>query len=184
MSARKPSLASRSLQYHAPEPPAFLQKLQAQVAASERYASASTRDELDVLVASSSSSKRKVDDDGEGEGGEGVDSDDEMHGAQVVVLSAGKHVSHDEALRIKTHDRERGEKKAQNIADPATRRTKKKRLPIASPDDKAPQTADPKSSALDDVKLLIRQQRTPSKPAKKPRKTKPGSGLSFTFDDD
>ncbi|CBQ68759.1 conserved hypothetical protein [Sporisorium reilianum SRZ2] len=183
MSARKPSLASRSLQYHAPEPPAFLQKLQAQVAASERYASASTRDELDVLVASSSAGKRKVDDDSEGEV-EGLDSDDEMHGAQVVVLSAGKHVSRDEALRIKTHDRERGEKKAQNIADPATRRTKKKRLPIASPDDKAPQTAHPNASALDDVKLLIRQQRTPSKPAKKLCKTKPGSGLSFTFDDD
>lgn len=190
MSGRKGSLASRSLEYRAPEVPNFLKALKAQVASSERYFSSASSsrhtDELDSLVTSTSASgKRKARDDEEGDG---LDSEDEMNGAQVVVLKDGKHLSHDEALRIKRtqiHSEPSSaatEKPAagrnQNIAGSGSAvSAKKRRDPIGdavepkadvsisslldrSTEAKAnSQSKDAGKGALDDVKQLIRQDR-------------------------
>lgn len=190
--SRKTPLASRSLEYRAPETPTFLKALQAQVASSQRYTPAAPRGELDSLVASSSSSstgKRKPDAEEDG-----WDSDDAMHGATVVVLREGKHVSRDEAVRIKQQQDRVGEvkkQKAQNIAGAASAPSKKRRAPIDSAQaDQSNGTASSNNKAgpLDDVKQLIAQHRpTPmAKSTKSPAKKRkpPGSGLSFTLDDE
>lgn len=189
--SRKGNLASRSLEYRAPETPAFLKALQAQVSTS-RYTSNSHRDELDDLVTSSSTSgRRKADQPGEEE--EGLDSDDEINGAQVVVLKEGKHVSRDEAVRLKQQQQETRKEKLQNIAGSAGGATKKRRLPIDAEEKGSTRTdSKDKANPLDDVKQLIQKQRNPpsspstkEKPAKqKPKKAKPGKGLSFNFDDE
>lgn len=114
MSQRKGNLASRSLEYHAPPVPSFLRALQAQVSASDRYSSSGSAvskthsDQLDSLVSATSSSdsnprstKRKIGSDDQQQQCEELDSDDEMNGAQVVVLKHGKHLSHDQALQLK-----------------------------------------------------------------------------------
>ncbi|TKY89080.1 hypothetical protein EX895_001611 [Sporisorium graminicola] len=208
MSGRKGNLASRSLEYRAPDTPKFLKALQAQVSSSSRYGSASHRDELDSLVASSSSSAGKGrPQDGDGDG---IDSDDEIHGAQVVVLKEGKHISHDEAVRLKQQQQRdeppAKEQPAQNIADAtAVGVTKKRRLPVdlSNNDDthktiRTTSSSSAKPNPLDDVKRLIQQQRNPPPPPspspstkdkpnkQKPKKVKPGKpgkGLSFNFDE-
>lgn len=139
MSGRKGNLASRSLEYQAPETPNFLKALKAQVASSDRYSSSKSRpsDELDSFVTSttSSSGKRKARDEDEDED---LDSEDEMRGAQVVVLKNGKHLSHEEALRLKTASKgqpeervDEGKKKEQNIASTSSGAgARKRRGPI------------------------------------------------------
>ncbi|SOV05758.1 uncharacterized protein UDID_06237 [Ustilago sp. UG-2017a] len=127
MSGRKGNLASRSLEYQAPETPNFLKALKAQVASSDRYSTSTKQrpsDELDSFVISTCSAavKRKAREEDEDED-EGLDSEDEMRGAQVVVLKDGKHLSHDEALQLKTaskgqpeEQKEGAKEKDQNIA--------------------------------------------------------------------
>ncbi|GAC98185.1 indoleamine 2,3-dioxygenase [Pseudozyma hubeiensis SY62] len=216
--SRKGNLSSRSLQYTAPSTPNFLKALKAQVATSERYNTTTDRprDELDSLVTSTSSSsssgkRRKRDDNQEDEG---LDSEDEMNGAQVVVLKEGKHLSHDEALMLKQSatattrsSQEEAKRPTQNIASSNSADAKAKRrkpigvqdeaqtdaslIPILDETASKKRTADP----LADVKQLIRQSRPhpkhkqQDKPRAKQAQTKKlkaqsGKGLSFNFDDD
>lgn len=182
MSGRKGNLASRSLEYRAPEVPNFLKTLKAQVASSDRYARPTSTggDQLDSFVSSTSSAgKRKARDD-EQDQDHDLDSEDEMNGAQVVVLKDGKHLSHDEALNIKAalakqeqaaSASSHADSKPQNIATsggPA----KKKRDAVAVSDGQkhvsissiveasARQKGGKKeSTALEDVKQLIKKHR-------------------------
>lgn len=199
MSGRKGNLAPRSLEYRAPEVPNFLKALKAQVASSERYSSSSSRaggDELDSFVTSTSSSssgKRKARHDDEDDAT--LDSEDEMNGAQVVVLKDGKHLSHQEALAIKASQAQEEETsaaqgsssagKAQNIASTGSSGgSKKRRGPIGvheedkakeasisalieekPPSDKEAGSAKKAGSGLDDVKKMIRKEREARAPA-------------------
>ncbi|KAJ9474719.1 Indoleamine 2,3-dioxygenase [Pseudozyma hubeiensis] len=215
--SRQGRLNSRSLQYTAPSTPNFLKALKAQVATSERYNTTTDRprDELDSLVTATSSSssngkRRKLDDDQD----EGLDSEDEMNGAQVVVLKHGKHLSHNEALLLKQSatattqpGKEEAKRPTQSIASSNSADAKtKRRKPLGVQDeaqsdaslnsildetDSKKRTADP----LDDVKQLIRQSRptpkhkqqdkTRAKQAQtKKLKAQSGKGLSFNFDDE
>ncbi|SPO27958.1 uncharacterized protein UTRI_05101 [Ustilago trichophora] len=189
MSSRKGNLASRSLEYRAPEVPSFLKALKAQVASSDRYSSSSSSkrggDELDSFVTSTSSGKRKAHDDEDGED-VGLDSDDEMNGAQVVVLKDGKHLSHSEALQHKktkaaasnatsSLSENSAAGKAQNIAASASATpSKRRRDPIGAPSSEPSHLSvdsiinRPTSQkikvgsakgTLEDVKQLIRQDR-------------------------
>lgn len=180
MSGRKGNLASRSLTYTAPPTPSFLRALQAQVSSNPR---SSTRpsDELDSLVTITTSSsrdgKRKLIDNEEE-----LDSDDEINGAQVVVLKDGKHLTHEQALEARRGEkvaapptastRDNGEGKRQSIAG-STAPVKKRRAAIATDkeeedvsigtilDTPSPTSTKPRSSGsnLDDVKQLIRAER-------------------------
>ncbi|SNX86302.1 uncharacterized protein MEPE_05011 [Melanopsichium pennsylvanicum] len=151
MSGRKGNLASRSLQYNAPETPNFLKALKAHVASSDRYASTSSLhrshgDDLDDFVTSSnkSSTKRKAQDDEQDE--EIVlDSDDELRGATVVVVKDGKHLSHEQALQLKKvqHDRQknhdsvssnRSTERTQNIAGSGSAGQPKKHREVVGDD--------------------------------------------------
>ncbi|KAJ1576289.1 hypothetical protein NDA14_007387 [Ustilago hordei] len=147
MSGRKGNLASRSLEYQAPETPNFLKALKAQVASSDRYSTSTKQrpsDQLDSFVISTSSAavKRKA---REEEEDEGLDSEDEMRGAQVVVLKDGKHLSHDEALQLKTaskgqpeEQKEGAKGKDQNIASTASALgARKRRGPIGEAADES-----------------------------------------------
>ncbi|KAJ1019040.1 hypothetical protein NDA18_006191 [Ustilago nuda] len=147
MSGRKGNLASRSLEYQAPETPNFLKALKAQVASSDRYSTSTKQrpsDQLDSFVISTSSAavKRKA---REEEEDDGLDSEDEMRGAQVVVLKDGKHLSHDEALQLKTASKSQPEEqkegakgKDQNIASTASSLgARKRRGPIAEAEDES-----------------------------------------------
>ncbi|SPO28851.1 uncharacterized protein UTRI_05101_B [Ustilago trichophora] len=183
MSGRKGNLASRSLEYRAPEVPSFLKALKAQVACSERYSSSSSSssqrggDELESFVKLTSSGKRKALDD-EDDQDAGLDSEDEMNGAQVVVLKDGKHLSHTEALQLKTTSpalpRNSAGEKPQNIAASASATPSKRRRPpiqphltldsiINTPTSTKPKVETAKSS-LEDVKQLIRQDRQARSP--------------------
>ncbi|KAJ1020424.1 hypothetical protein NDA13_005742 [Ustilago tritici] len=147
MSARKGNLASRSLEYQTPETPNFLKALKAQVASSDRYSTSTKQrpsDELDSFVISTSSAavKRKAREEDEDEG---LDSEDEMRGAQVVVLKDGKHLSHDEALQLKTaskgqpeEQKEGAKGKDQNIASTGSALgARKRRGPIGEAADES-----------------------------------------------
>lgn len=190
MSGRKGSLASRSLEYRAPETPNFLKALKAQVASSDRYAPASRRGgaELDSFVTSTSSGKRKAQDDEEG-----LDSEDEMNGAQVVVLKDGKHLSHQEAMEIKkgaaaqvpTSPPWSSKDKAQNIASTGSGVSKRRREAVNVPrseqkeasisaivEEKNEKDGGGKIGGLEDVKQLIRQDRESRAPPKAKEPTK------------
>lgn len=200
--SRKPGLVSRSLEYRAPETPRFLQALEAQVGSNSRYASCDSRDQLDSLVASCSARERKratlhdKDD-------QDLDSEDELLGAQVVVLKPGKHLSRDEAIRLKTSAPQPESRTAQthHIAvvssspgtNTAATSSKRRRIPIDSVDHAPHNATDP----LDHVKQLIRSpsknsNSNPKQDTRKPKantlpnkpKPQPGKGLSFSFDDD
>ncbi|EST09051.1 protein of unknown function DUF4604 [Kalmanozyma brasiliensis GHG001] len=212
--SRKGTPASRSLEYHAPPQPAFLRALQAQIPTRQAFSSNRPKDELESLVSSTSSGKRKADDDGEPDG------EDEFDGAQVVVLDDG--LSREEATAARRAATSRSDStdytdstdsRSQSIAG-ASIATKKRRAPIAADDtgmrpeasithllDSSTDVAGKdKSSNLNDVKQLIRTERssTQSKPAKektkeqrKAEKTakarrdikRSGKGLSFDLDD-
>ncbi|SAM83928.1 uncharacterized protein UBRO_06237 [Ustilago bromivora] len=151
MSGRKGNLASRSLEYQAPETPNFLKALKAQVASSDRYSTSTKQqpsDKLDSFVISTSSAavKRKAREEDEDEDeDEGLDSEDEMRGAQVVVLKDGKHLSHDEALQLKTaskgqpeEQKEGAKGKVQNIASTGSALgARKRRGPIGEAADES-----------------------------------------------
>ncbi|ETS64587.1 hypothetical protein PaG_01055 [Moesziomyces aphidis] len=173
MSGRKGSLASRSLEYRAPEVPSFLKALKAQVSESDRYSRKRPNDELDSLVSSASSaSKRKACD--EDETGD-LDSDDELRGAQVVVLKDGKHLSQQQALEAKADLAQKSpapSNSSQNIASSASNSSalKRRRQPVTggAASDSVSTALDPHSlqegakrgdTSLDHVKQLIREDR-------------------------
>ncbi|PWZ01173.1 hypothetical protein BCV70DRAFT_205756 [Testicularia cyperi] len=97
MSGRGGNFKSRSLEYTAPETPNFLRALKAQVASSPRYSQASSsakngrKDELDSLLSSGSGAQSESQRSDNLD--TGLDSDDEWHGAQIVVLKEGKHLT-------------------------------------------------------------------------------------------
>lgn len=108
-----------------------MKALKAQVSESERYSRKRPNDELDSLVASASSaSKRKARD---ADDDEGLDSDDELRGAQVVVLKDGKHLSQQQALEAKAVQRiPASSSSTQNISSASTTSAlKRRRQPIA-----------------------------------------------------